>query len=324
MKNQTKLIFKYCIALLTTVTIGVSIATANDYKIMPKPTKVSEHVYAWIGPHGGPNTSNKGFRMNSAFVIGTESIAIIETGFYPAMAKEMVQRIREISDLPIAYAINTNSQPDRYFGNSVFEEMGAKIIAHEKEVSRMIASSNNFALFVENTMKFKEDIIKIPNTPNTPINKNININLGGDVVLKISNYKAAHTPSPLIVYIEKDNVVYAGDILYSGRLLAIVTGGNIKEWIETFDHLRQFKNVTFIPGHGKPGPLSNFEKSTYNYLKLLNSHMTKMLDSDIGMVEAIRKLKPIQEDYSYLLNFSDLSGRNAHRAYQEAELAAFD
>jgi len=52
--------------------------------------------------------------------------------------------------------------------------------------------------------------------------------------------------------------------------------------------------------------------------------MTTMLDNDIGMVEAIRKLKPIQEEYSYLQNFKDLSGRNAHRAYQEAELAAFD
>jgi len=324
MKSQTKLTFKYCIVFFITLTIGTSIANAANYKIMPKPIKVSEHIYAWIGPHGGPNIKNKGFRMNMAFVVGKDSIAVIETGFYPAMAKEMVQRIREISDLPITYAINTNSQPDRYFGNSVFEEMGVKIIAHEREVNRMVESSNNFTMFVENSMKFKEDSIKIPNEPNMPINSNIDIDLGGGVVLEITYYKSAHTPSPLIISVAKDKVVYAGDILYSGRLLAIVSGGNIKEWIETFDHLRDFKNVTFIPGHGQPGPLSNFERSTYSYLKLLNSYMNKMINEDIGMVEAIKKLKPIQKEYAYLQNFSDLSGRNAHRAYQEAELAAFE
>jgi len=311
------------IGILSGLLFNFSIVSANEFKIMPAPTKVSEHVYAWIGPHGGPNTENKGFRMNSAFVIGEKSIAVIETGFYPEMAREMIKRIREISDLPIKYAINTNSQPDRHFGNSVFEKIGAKIIAHEKEVARMVESGNNFALFVENSMKFKEGRISIPNKPNTPINKNTVIDLGGGVQLNISFYKASHTPSPLFVHIKKDNIVYAGDTLYSGRLLAIVQGGNINEWIQTYDHLRSFGNVTFIPGHGKLGPLSNFEKSTYSYLKLLDKSMSKMVSQEIDMVEAMKIFKPIQEKYNYLANFKELAGKNANRAYQEAELAAF-
>jgi len=325
MKKGNYVVFNTGIAIVVSLLVGITTAVAKDeFKIMPKPTKVSEHVYAWIGPYGGPNTKNKGFRMNMAFVVGTKSIAVLDTGFYPAMAEEMVQRIREVSNLPIKYAINTNSQPDRYFGNSTFEKLGAKIIAHEKEVTRMNELSNNFALFVENSMKFKDGRISIPNLPNTPINKNINLDLGSGVVLHITYYKAAHTPAPLIVNIKKDNVIYAGDILYSGRLLAIVPGGNIKEWIETYDHLRQYKTTTFIPGHGKPGPLRNFEKSTYSYLKFLNTQMNKMVSNDIGMQEAIKKVKPLQHEYAYLQDFSSLAGRNANRAYQEAEVAAFD
>ena len=319
MKNKSSL--KWLLTIICLVFFKTSVAT--EFRIMPAPTKISKHVYAWIGPHGGPNVKNKGFRMNSAFVIGAESIAMIETGFYPAMATEMIARVREISNLPIKYVINTNSQPDRYFGNSEFEKLGAKIIAHEKEVARMVESSNNFALFIENNMKFKEGRISIPNLPNMPINKNTDIDLGGGVVLHISFYKASHTPSPLFVHIKKDNIVYAGDTLYSGRLLAIVPGGNIGEWIETFDHLRHFGNVTFIPGHGKPGPLKNFEKPTYSYLKVLNNNMTDMVSKEIDMVEAMKRIKPMQEPYRYLANFEQLSGRNANRAYQEAELAAF-
>lgn len=310
--------------ILLAVIMSSSIVTASNFKIMPAPTKVSKHVYAWIGPHGGPNTDNKGFRMNMAFVVGTKSIAVIETGFYPAMANEMVARIREISDLPIKYAINTNSQPDRYFGNSVFEKMGAKIIAHEKEVARMQELSNNHALFIDNTMKFDDGRLIIPKAPNMPINENTDVNLGGGVILKISHFKASHTPSPLFVHIAKDNVVYAGDTLYSGRLLALVSGGNVNEWIQTFDHLRAFGDVTFVPGHGKPGPLSNFEKSTYSYLKLLDTNMTNMVSNGVDMLTAMKKIKPQQQKYAYLENFDSLSGKNASRAYQEAEIAAFD
>jgi len=325
MQYSNRLIYQYSMAFLMSLFVGATtVAANNQFNIIPKPSKISKHVYAWIGPHGGPNTNNKGFRMNMAFVIGTKSIAVIETGFYPAMAEEMVRRIREISSLPIKYAINTNSQPDRYFGNSYFEKLGVKIIAHKKEIARMKASSNNFAMFVENSMKFKKGRIKIPNLPNMPINKNINLDLGGGVILNITHFKAAHTPLPLIVSIKKDNVIYAGDILYSGRLLAIVPGGSIKEWIESFDHLRQFKQATFIPGHGAPGPLQNFEKSTYSYLKLLNTQMTKMVSEEVGMQDAIIKLKSIQSKYAYLEDFEALSGRNANLAYQEAEIAAFD
>lgn len=324
MNVRINLNYKYRIFILILCISGISLSTADTFTILPKPTKVSDHVYAWIGPHGGPNEKNKGFRMNLAFVVGKHSVAVIETGFYPAMAKEMLGRIREITQLPIKYAINSNSQPDRFFGNSVFEKTGAKIIAHKKEIIRMSEFDSNFAIFIENSMKFEEDSVKIPNSPNMPINDNVIIDLGGGTILNISHYKAGHTPAPLIIYIPSDNIVYAGDILYSKRLLAIVPGGNIKEWIETYDYLRQFKNAIFIPGHGKPGPLDQFEKSTYSYLKLLNSYMNKMVDEGVDMQDAINNFIPLQNKYAYLEDFEALAGRNANRAYQEAERAAFE
>lgn len=304
--------------------LALSRGYAAEFKIMPKPQKISEHVYAWIGPHGGPDVQNKGYRMNLAFVVGKEAIAVLDSGFYPAMAQEMLGRIREISSLPIRYVINSNSRPDRYFGNDVFAQMGAKIIAHENEIAYMREVMNNHALFIESSMKFKVDTIKIPALPNMPIKDKIELDLGGNVFLKISSYKSAHTPAPLVVHVPGDKLVYAGDILYSGRLLAAVPGGNIRQWIETFDYLRGFGDVTFIPGHGKPGGLQTFEKSTYSYLKLLDKYMTQMVSDGVDMNDAIKKIRPYQEPYRYLENFVQLAGRNAQRAYQEAELASFE
>ena len=47
--------------------------------ILPAPTRVSEHLYAWIGPHGGPSPENKGFRMNMGFVVGKDAVAVSAT-----------------------------------------------------------------------------------------------------------------------------------------------------------------------------------------------------------------------------------------------------
>lgn len=314
-----QLVIGMCLSLTC---LSANAVFAAQINLLPKPEKISPHVYAWIGPHGGPNTDNKGFRMNMAFVVGKDSVAVIESGFYPAMAKAMIKHIQSITDLPIKYVINSNSQPDRFFGNDAFHQLEADIIAHKKEIKRMNENVNMYAMFVENSMKFKKDSIKVPKNPNRPIEDNTEIDLGGGVKLAIHCYKGAHTPAPLIIHIPSDNVVYAGDILYSGRLLAIVPGGNIAEWLETFNYLRKFKSAVFIPGHGKPGPLASFEKSTYDYLQLLNKHMVKMVSDGVDMQDAINRLD--QSKFSKLENYKDLAGRNANRAYQEAERAFFN
>jgi len=298
-----------------------STGISAPYSILPAPTKVSEHVYAWIGPYGGPNVKNKGFRMNMGFVVGKSSILVFETGFYPEMAKEMIRHIQDISNVPIKYAVNSNSQADRYFGNTVFANIGAELIAQEKEVLRMQEMINNHAVFVETSMELKGKNLALPKFPTTKLNTPREIDLGGGVKVKVSFFKSAHTPMPLILHILPDNIVYAGDILYSERLLAVVSGGNIKQWIETFEYLRSFNAALFIPGHGKPSPLKEFEFSTLAYLKMLDEHMTTMVEQGVDMQSAIDKLD--QSAFSKLENFEELAGRNANVAFQEAERAAF-
>ena len=297
-------------------------ARASSFEILPAPQKLSQHVYVWIGPHGGPNPDNKGYRMNMGFVVGTKAVAVLESGYYPAMAEEILAHIRTITPLPIKYVINSNSQPDRFLGNDVFHKLGAEVITSQKEAERMQRNGNNYALMMENMMKFKGRDIRLPQPPTRLINARTQLDLGGGVKLDLHLYKAAHTPQPLIVHIDKDNIVYAGDILYSGRMLAVREGGNIDQWMQTYDYLKRFGAATFVPGHGKPAPLSAFKQPTYDYLSLLHAHMTAMVEQGVDLQDAIARLD--QSAFANLANSSDLAGRNAHRAYLEAESAAFD
>ena len=95
----------------------------------------------------------------------------------------------------------------------------------------------------------------------------------------------------------------------------------MKSWIEVFDKLRGFGDVTFVPGHGAPAQLSAFEFSTREYLMLLHTHMTNAIEQGQDLQDAMVSLD--QSRFSKLENFQELAGRNASLAYLEAETEAF-
>lgn len=295
-------------------------AMAAETGILPPPTRVTEHLYAWIGPHGGPIPENKGFRMNMGFVVGNDAVAVIETGYYEPMSREMLAHIAKITKAPVKYVINTNSQPDRFLGNETFRRQGATIIASAAEAKRMAERGGMFAQINEPLLGLKPGSLEIPNPPDRILQGGAELDLGG-LKIKLMQFGAAHTPGPLVVHIPKDKVVYAGDILYSGRLPAVIDGGNVKAWIKTFDALKQFGDATFVPGHGKPAKLSAFEFSTRQYLVLLRDHMAKAVEQGKDQQDAMASLN--QSRFSKLANYEELAGRNASFAYLEAEAETF-
>lgn len=303
------------------IVIPVFASGKNAKNILPPPQKLTEHVYAWIGPLGGPSKENQGYRMNMAFVIGNDAIAVLETGYTEAMGEAMLEHIRAISSKPVKYAVNTNSQPDRFMGNPAFRSAGTTIIAHKATAKRMAAQGANYAGNIEQILELPAGSVKIPKAPDRIIESRTDLDLGG-VTVVLDNFGPAHTPAQLVADISTDKIVYTGDMLYAQRLLAINTEGNIKSWLAAFDRLKQFGDVTFVPGHGQPGPLKDFDFPTRQYLEMLYSHMQKAVEDGVDIQEAIDSLD--QSRFSELANFKDLAGRNASRAYLEQEAAAFE
>lgn len=317
---KTRLIKPLGVLLLCAGLFVTPVSAAVKNEILPAPTRVTTHLYAWIGPHGGPSKENKGFRMNLGFVVGKDAVAVIETGYHEPMAREMLAHIAKITKAPVKYVINTNSQPDRFLGNEYFRQQGATIIASTAEAKRMAAIGGMVAQASESALGLRPGSIAIPNPPDKILDGDSELDLGG-LKLVLRQFGAAHTPSPLVVYIPQDKVVYAGDILYSGRLPAVIDGGNVKSWIEVFDKLRGFGDVLFVPGHGKPARLAAFEFSTREYLFLLRKHMRRALEQNMDQQDALKTLD--QSKFAKLENYQELAGRNASFAYLEAEVEAF-
>jgi len=312
-----KIQFVFWLALCTLVAIPVHAANW-----LPKPVKVSSNTWVWVGPYEGPSQANRGYRMNLGFVTGKQSVAVIDSGYSPEMAEEMLLRIREITPLPVRYVINTNSQPHRFMGNDVFLKAGAEIIASREAAARMENEGAGFAATVARTLGMKDGAIPVPQLPGRLIEpgQSVSLDLGG-VSLRVTHFGRAHTRGSLVVEVAPDQTVFAGDILYSGRLLSLLPDSHVTEWITAYDKLRSLKAKRFVPGHGQVAPLRTFEQPTYRYLTALKSHMERAVKKGVDANTAMASFN--SAPWKKLAIFDELAGRNASLAYLEAEADGF-
>lgn len=295
---------------------------ALSSQALPLPQQLSPHAWAWIGPYEAPSKNNQGFRMNLGFVVGSEAVAVIDSGYSPTMAQEMLQQIRKITPLPIRYVINTNSQPHRFMGNDVFRQEGASILAATEAAERMQNEAAGFTATVTRVLELSEPV-PAPEQPDRLISANSSetLDLGGSVTLAVEHYGRTHTRGSLIISVAPDDIIYTGDILCSGRLLSVLPDSNVGEWVKAAEKLRTVKATVYVPGHGNPGPLTDFEQPTYAYLNALLTHMDQAVADGTDISEAMNSFD--DSVWKALANFEELSGRNASHTYLEREAEGF-
>src|SRR6195952_6155842 len=90
-------------------------------------TRLSEHAYAYTA-EGDPNTG---------IVIGDECVLVADTQATPAMAADVIRRIREVTDKPIKYVVLTHYHAVRVLGASAYAP------------EHVIASRDTYDLIVE-------------------------------------------------------------------------------------------------------------------------------------------------------------------------------
>ncbi len=295
------------------------LSKASD--LLPAPRQVSDHTWAWIGPYGPPTRENDGFRMNLGFVVGEDAVAVIDSGYREAMAGAMLGQIRVVTDRPVKYVINTNTQPHRIMGNPAFRRTGAEVITAAEAVSRITADGSAFAATVAEVLGLPLDSVATPAAPDRTLEQETALDLGG-ARLRLIPVGQAHTAGSLVAVVESDKVVFAGDVLYGGRLLAVLSQSRVEDWIGALERLREFGGFRFVPGHGEIGPLADFEHPTLKYLTTLKQHMDHAVDEGIDLQDAVGSFD--QSPWADLADFNALSGRNAHQAYLQSEAAAFE
>lgn len=223
-------------------------ADLDDKKITFE--QLSPHCWAYTA-EGDPN---------SGVIIGEKFIMVSDATATPAMARDLIARIREVSDKPIKYVLLTHYHAVRVLGASAYVAEGA---------TEIIASRGTYELIVERgAQDMQSEMERFPRLfrgadsvpgltwptmvigDGTPGRQgSLTIDLGG-VKVEIWHPGMGHTRGDTIAWVEEEKVLFSGDLVEYEA--GVYTGdAQLEEWPATLEALRALNAQAIVPGRGE-------------------------------------------------------------------------
>jgi len=240
--------------------------------------KIGEGLYATI------SDPSKGFQTvcNGGFLVGKDGALLIEGFISVAGAAFQMDALRMVSQVSVKGALDTHYHFDHSMGNAFYGANGIPLWAHANAAKRIVESYGALqgadkAAFLgplekavkeaktETARKHHEDylahvttvfdvsnsaVLALPNRPIDPAKLPMKVDLGG-VTAIIESYPG-HSGTDVIVRVPEQNVVYAGDLLFSNMYpVCFDTQATVSGWRQTLQSFASWnKDTLFIPGHG--------------------------------------------------------------------------
>lgn len=267
--------------LAVSFTLCIGNAHAQDVQTLTlTPKQISPTVWYVQGEAALGSVQNKNFISNAAFIVGPDGVVVIDALGSPALAQALINAITKVSKKKITNVIVTHYHADHIYGLQVFQKIGAKIIAHpaakeylnsETAAQRLSASRAELAPWIdENTKLVEADIWLSTETK---------LNLAG-IDLIVKPVGPAHTPEDLVIFLPKEKVLFAGDLIFRGRLPFIGPTANTGPWLDALNSFLAFKANIVIPGHGSVSQTANVDiELLRDYLAFLRTNMGKAVDN---------------------------------------------
>ena len=275
--------------------------------------KLSEHAYAYTA-EGDPNTG---------IIIGDDAVLVADTQATPAMAADVIRRIREVTDKPIKYVVLTHYHAVRVLGASAYQ------------AQQIIASQDTYDLIVERGEADKaSEIGRFPrlfsNVETVPAGMTWpTLTFTGKMTLWLGKLEVqllqlgrGHTKGDTVVWLPQDRVLLSGDLVefdatpYAGDAY-------FKDWPQTLANVAKLGALSLVPGRG---PALIGEARVAAGLLATGGFIADVRDSvaagvaagkDLHAVykETFAKLKP---KYGHWVIFDHCMPFDVTRAYDEA------
>jgi glyoxylase-like metal-dependent hydrolase (beta-lactamase superfamily II) len=241
--------------------------------------KVGDGLYATI------SDTSKGLQTicNGGFLVGKDAALLIEGFGSPAGASFQFETLRRISQVPVKGALDTHYHFDHSMGNSYYGANGVALWAHATAAKRIVdsygplqgADKESVLGPLEKRVKdAKSDterqhaqsdlnavtglfqianasILALPNHPIDPAKSPMTMDLGG--LSAVIEFHPGHSGTDMIVRVPEQNVVYTGDLLFSGWYpVCFDEKATVSGWRATLAKFASFsKDTIFVPGHGQ-------------------------------------------------------------------------
>ncbi|HEY7613559.1 MAG TPA: MBL fold metallo-hydrolase [Gemmatimonadales bacterium] len=257
-------------------------------------------------------------RPNAGFVVTSHGVVVIDALASPRQGEQLLRAIRERTDQPIRWLILTHHHPDHHFGAVVLRKAGARVIAHPDR--RVLAlEGGEDALIADWVRVVGLDAMRgfeFADRPDRPVPTADTLRLGGQSIV-ITHPGAGHSAGDLFVWLPKERVLFAGDVLVEDGV-SMVVDGNADELLRVLGRLDSMHASIVVPGHGAiPAQPAELVQRTREYLTGLQAEMRAAVERGIPMRRALAALLPADSTRPVSLN--SRRRRNAARVYVDEE-----
>ena len=255
--------------------------------------EIADNVFAVYDERGAnPDLNNYPALATSAgFVIGSESVFMIESMANRQLLCQVYDLIRAETDLPILYVGNTNEHFDHSFGNSYINDE-VQIVQHQhtvEEIANDFQSEEEFAV----TFWGDDQGIQDANPEAADIvvpDEGWEVDLGG-VTLEAKYFGNAQTGGELFFYLPAERVVWTGNsILSEAPGIPWLLDSGAEEILQTMKDVRAFlpDDVIIVPGHDRPVKGANTFDFTIDYLTTLIAEVRSNIaaGNDLGTTQS--------------------------------------
>ncbi|MCM3564716.1 MAG: MBL fold metallo-hydrolase [Hydrogenophaga sp.] len=285
--------------------------------------QLSPHCWAYTA-EGDPN---------SGVIIGEKFIMVSDATATPAMAQDLIARIRQVSDKPIKYVLLTHYHAVRVLGASAYVAEGA---------TEIIASRGTYELIVERGAEdMQSEMERFPRLfrgadtvpgltwPTMVIGDgtagrqgSLTVDLGG-VKVEIWHPGQGHTRGDTIAWVESEKVLFSGDLVEYEA--GVYTGdAQLEEWPATLEALRALKAEYIVPGRGEAMKGNADVNKALDYTKRWVTTLFQAgkeavaanMDLKAAMAHARKSMDPV---FGHVFIYEHCLPFDVSRAYDEAK-----
>ena len=203
-------------------------------------SKLSDHAYAYTA-EGDPNTG---------IVVGDDAVMVIDTQATPAMAQDVIRRIREVTDKPIKYVVLSHYHAVRVLGASAYQP--EHILASEDTLSLIKErGEQDKASEIGRFPRLFRNVESVPaglTWPTMTFRGKMTLYLGS-LEVQLLQLGRGHTKGDTVAWLPQQKILFSGDLVefdatpYAGDAY-------FKDWPQTLDNIAALQPAQLVPGRG--------------------------------------------------------------------------
>jgi len=202
--------------------------------------------------HMGTLSENADAVCNNGWIVFEDYVLVIDANF-PAGARQIIAKIRALTDKPIRFALDTHHHGDHAYGNQVFLENGAVPIAHAGVIEEMKRRETGYYAGKpgawEEAAKERSDLKTSKLKPPSVLFSGGLVFDDGKHRVELLHLGVAHTHGDTLAWLSAERILFTGDVCVNGPY-NYVGDGDVGKWVATLEAARKIGARIVCTGHG--------------------------------------------------------------------------